>query len=110
MLMRFAMAMDPPMRRDDPTAGVKKLRIPGHGFLAWEEADVATFEAAHPVGSRARLALALLLFTAQRRSDVIRMGRQHMRGGLIGVKQQKTGAALWIPIHRDLQPILDASL
>ncbi len=37
------------------------------------------------------------------------MGRQHVRGGLISVKQQKTGTALWIPIHRDLQTILDAS-
>jgi integrase len=109
LLMRFALAMDPPMRRDDPTAGVKKLRIPGDGFRAWEEADITTFETSHPAGSRARLALALLLFTAQRRSDVIRMGRQHVRGGLIAVKQQKTGAALWIPIHRDLQAILDAS-
>jgi integrase len=109
MLMRFAMAMDPPMRRDDPTSGIKKLRIPGDGFRAWEEADIATFEAVHPIGSRARLALALLLFTAQRRSDVIRMGRQHIRDGLITVKQQKTGAALWIPLHRELQTILDAS-
>jgi integrase len=109
MLMRFALDMDPPMRRDDPTAGLKRLRVPGDGFLAWEDADIAVFEAAHPVGSRARLALALLLFTAQRRSDVIRMGRQHVRGGLIAVRQQKTGASLWIPIHRDLQAVLDGS-
>jgi integrase len=101
--------MDPPMRRDDPTAGLKRLRVPGDGFLAWEDADIAVFEAAHPVGSRARLALALLLFTAQRRSDVIRMGRQHVRGGLIAVRQQKTGASLWIPIHSDLQAVLDGS-
>jgi len=109
MLMRFALDMDPPMRRDDPTAGLKKLRVPGDGFRAWKDADIAVFEAVHPVGSRARLALALLLFTAQRRSDVIRMGRQHVRAGLIAVKQQKTGAALWIPIHRDLQAVLDAT-
>jgi integrase len=37
------------------------------------------------------------------------MGRQHVRGGPIAVKQQKTGAAIWIPIHSDLQTILDAS-
>ena len=40
------------------------MRVPGDGFRAWEDADIAVFEAAHPVGSRARLALALLLFTA----------------------------------------------
>ena len=67
------------------------------------------FETRHPIGSRARLAFALLLFTAQRRGDVVRMGRQHVRNGAISVRQQKTGAALEIPIHQDLQTVLDAT-
>jgi hypothetical protein len=37
------------------------------------------------VGSKARLALALLL-TGQRRSDVVRMGWQHLSGSAIAVK------------------------
>jgi len=53
-----------------------------------------------------RLALALLLYTAQRRSDVIRMGRQHIRhtpeGPALYVKQCKTGAELLIPIYPEL--------
>jgi hypothetical protein len=36
------------------------------GYRTWSESDIEEFEAAHPVGSRARLALALLLYTAQR--------------------------------------------
>lgn len=59
-------------------------------------------------GTRERLALALLVNTAQRRSDVVRMGRQHIRNGMIEVKQQKTGTKLAIPIHPDLQGVLDA--
>jgi integrase len=34
------------------------------------------------------------------------MGRQHIRNGLLHVTQQKTGKALAIPIHPDLQAIL----
>ena len=37
------------------------------GFHAWTVEEVAQFEAQHPVGSKARLALALLLYTGVRR-------------------------------------------
>jgi len=104
MLMKFAIEEE--LREDDPTAGLKPLPVAGDGFVAWSEADIEQFEAKHPVGSKARLALALLLYTAQRRSDVVRMGRQHVRGGLIAVRQQKTGSYLDIPIHPDLAAIL----
>ena len=93
----------------DPTQGVKRAPIKTAGYRTWTEADIATFEAKHPVGSRARLALALLLFTAQRRSDVTRLGRQHLRDGMLYVRQQKTGASLSIPLHPDLAAILDAT-
>ena len=36
--------------------------------------------------------MALLFYTGQRRSDVIRMGPQHVRNGAIFVRQRKTGA------------------
>ena len=63
----------------------------------------------HPIGSRARLALALLLYTAQRRSDVVRMGRQHVRDGVVHVRQLKTGAALAIPLHPALVAVIEAT-
>ncbi|WP_369413586.1 tyrosine-type recombinase/integrase [Caldovatus aquaticus] len=59
-----------------------------------------------PSGTRQRLALALLLYTGQRRSDVVRTGRQHLRGEALEVRQVKTGRRLTIPIH----PALAAEL
>ena len=59
--------------------------------------------------TRARLALALLLYTGQRRGDVIRMGAQHIRGGAIHLTQEKTGAALAIPVHPALAAIIASS-
>jgi integrase len=97
------------LRADDPTHGIRGTKIKTDGYRTWTEADIEAFEARHPVGSRARLALALLLYTAQRRSDVVRMGRQHVRNGALSVRQQKTGRALEIPVHPALQAVLDAT-
>jgi integrase len=110
-LMQFAVAES--LLTADPTAGIKNLSGKTDGFRTWNEDDIAAFEARHPIGTRERLALALLLNTAQRRGDVVRMGRQHVRktpdGPLIDVKQQKTGTKVAIPIHPDLQTVLDAT-
>ena len=77
---------------------------------SWTEGEIAQFEAHHPVGTKPRLALALLLYTAQRRSDVVRMGRQHIRNGALTVKQQKTGTELPpIPVLPELQVVLNAT-
>jgi integrase len=58
----------------DPTIGIKIKTPKSDGHSTWSEADIARFEARWPIGSRERLALGLLLYTAQRRSDVVRMG------------------------------------
>ena len=95
--------------RTDPTANIKQRAIKGDGFHTVTEEEIAQFEAHYPIGSKARLALALLLYTGQRRSDVVRMGRQHIRDGVLTVKQQKTGITLAIPVHPHLQTVLDAT-
>jgi len=110
-LMRFA--VDEEMIEVDPTARVKNIKTKSSGFHSWTEEEIATFEARHPVGTKARLAQGLLLYTGQRRADVVRMGPQHLRAGLNGaelyVKQQKTGTELLIPVVPDLQRVLDAT-
>jgi integrase len=104
-LFEHAIAVN--MITTNPASDVKKFKIQSDGFHTWTEAEVAQFEACHPVGSKARLALALLL-TGQRRSDVIRMGWQYIVGDAIKVTQEKTGTPLLIPL--DIDPSLPASL
>jgi integrase len=96
--------------KDDPTAGIK-LKAPKStgGHHTWTDEEIAQFEASHHVASKARLALALLLYTVQRRGDVIRMGRQHVRNGVLTITQQKTGVTLSIPVRAELKAILDAT-
>jgi integrase len=90
----------------DPTLGIRLRRMTGDGHHTWTEEQIAQFEAHHSIGTRERLAFALGLFTAQRRGDVVRMGRQHIRNGLLHVTQEKTGKALAIPVHPTLQAVL----
>lgn len=106
-LMTFAVEVG--IRDDNPTLDVRRPKIKTAGFRTWTEEDIAAFEVAHPVGTKARLAMALMLFTGQRRSDIVHMGRQHVRNGAIEVRQRKTGTVLTIPIHPDLQKIMDAT-
>jgi integrase len=106
-LMQYAVSAN--LCEADPTQGIKLKARKSDGIYTWSEQDIAAYEAAHGVGTKARLALALGLFTAQRRNDVLRMGRQHIHDGLLFVRQQKTGAELRIPVHPDLRAIIDAT-
>ena len=107
LLMRFAVERG--WRADDPTHAVRRIRVTSEGFRTWSEEEIAAFEARHPVGTRARLALDIALYTAQRRQDVVRFGRQHVRGEKIRVRQLKTGTALALPLHPNLRASLDAA-
>jgi integrase len=106
LLMQFA--IDAGIRADDPTLGVKRVKIKTDGYATWTEDDIAAFERRHPPGTMPRLALALLLGTGQRRGDVVRMARPHVRGDLIAVRQQKTGEPLMIPMGDELRAAIDA--
>jgi integrase len=101
--------IDVDMLKENLTLGIRLRPIKSDGFHTWTEDEIAQFATAHPIGSRERLAFALGLYSGQRRGDVIRMGRQHIRGGALYVKQAKTGATLAIPLHSELQAVLDAT-
>jgi integrase len=94
---------------DDPTLGVTREKIKTDGYRTWSEAEIARFEAHHPVGSKGRLAFALLLYTGQRRGDVVRIAPQDIHNGLLTIEQSKTEAHLEIPLHPKLRAIIDAT-
>jgi len=103
-LMRYTVEIG--LRDDNPVADVKLPNQKTDGYHSWTDAEIEQFEAYHGPGTRARLAQSLLLYTGQRRGDVIRMGRQHIRAGVVHVHQQKTGIELAIPIHATLAAII----
>jgi integrase len=83
------------------------------GYKTWSEAQIAKFEATHAIGTKARLAFALLLYTGQRRSDVIQMGWHNVHDDVLTIDQQKTEgneqAHLEIPLHPKLREIIEAT-
>lgn len=105
-LVRHAVQLG--MRRDNPFDATKPFRIKSTGYHTWTDEEVRQFEARHPLGTKPRLAMALLLQTAQRRSDAVRMGRQHVSDGRIGVTQVKTGTRLLLPMLPELVAAIDA--
>ena len=76
--------------------------------------DVQRFKKRHPVGTKARLALALLLYLGQRRSDIVLLGKQHVgKGGWLRFTQYKNRnrkpVTLALEIIPELRRIIDAS-
>lgn len=106
-LMAFALTEG--LITHDPTRGVKPVRVKDTGgFQTWTHDQIASYRARHALGTRARLAFELLICTGQRRSDVIRMGRQHVREGILSIRQQKTRNLVEIPLLPELREALEA--
>jgi integrase len=111
-MMKHAIEIE--LREDDPTREIKALRPKSkQGFHRWTEPEIAQFETRHPIGTKARLALALGLYTGQARQDVVRMGPQHITDEVLtwvrGKTETTTGTELAIPIHPILRKIIDAT-
>ena len=102
-------AVETGMRIDNPALGIRLGRRKGDGYHTWTEQEIERFEACHSVGSKARLALALGIYSGQRRSDVVALGPRDIREGVLFVTQSKTGVRLAIPVHPDLAAIIEAT-
>lgn len=92
----------------DPVKDTKPPKAEGEGYHRWSEDELATFEAKHPLGTKPRLAFALLLYSAQRSGDVRFMTHAMIAGGRIPLSQSKTSNAVDVPIMAPLREALDA--
>jgi len=109
----FAWAIEEDEAPHDPTAGVRPLKHVSSGVHSWELQEIEAYEKRHPLGTKARLAMALLLYTACRREDAVRLGPKHLRDGRLRYRQAKnehrSPVDMDIPIHPDLQAAIDAA-
>lgn len=106
ILMQYA--VDLGWRKDNPASrpGIKANKKGGH--RPWEEDELAPFRKHWALGTVERTAFELMLNTAQRGSDVVKVRWSHILDGMIRVRQLKTDAMVWIPISLDLQQALEA--
>lgn len=98
----------------NPAKDVPYINTPGEGFHRWTAEEVSKFEAKHPVGTMARLAFDLLLFTGVRRSDVVRLGPpMEIDGGtalkfIVTKGQRRLKKELALPILPKLRRSIEA--
>jgi integrase len=88
----------------NPTVGVSRLHKAKKEHQPWSDGVLAAFDAAAP--GHLRLGVMLLLYTGQRRSDVVQMRWSQFDGDTIEVVQQKTGEPVTIPCHKRLRATL----
>lgn len=101
-------AMDMGLRETNPALKIEPLDGL-YEHRAWEEQEIAAYRKRWLLGSVERTAFELGLNTGQRGIDIVAMESKHIGDdGMISVKQQKTGARVWIPISNDLKAALDA--
>jgi integrase len=93
----------------NPAAGVTLFPSSESGFLPWDDADLERFEKRWKVGTRERLAFDLLLYTGLRRSDAVRLGKQHVKGGVLSITTAKTGAVVTLPLLAPLAASIEAT-
>lgn len=94
------------MRKDNPALGIKLRSRKTEGYHSWSEDEIQQFEQRHPIGSKPRLALALLLYAAVRKTDAVALGPPNVRSGWLHFKQSKTGGQLQIPVAPPLAEII----
>jgi integrase len=90
----------------NPIIGIDAFK--GGSHHTWTEGELQTFEKRWPIGTRQRLAYALLLYTTQRVGDVAKMHRSDLVDGELHVIQQKTGAELYLPFVEEIRTALTA--
>lgn len=88
----------------NPGARLKKLKGKGNPIAVWSKEEIALFLGA--CDPHMRTAVLVALYTGQRASDVVRMEWKDVLGGVVRVRQKKTGEPLDIPCH----PVLKAHL
>jgi integrase/recombinase XerD len=109
-LFAWACEEKPEIAPHNPTLGVRKIKYASDGHHSWSPEEIAQYRDRHPLGSKARLALDLLLYTGGRREDAVRFGLQNVRNNRVRFRQAKNEHRNPIDIDIPLHPELAASI
>lgn len=105
MKLVFEFAIDSGWIDENPAIGAAAPKHKTDGYHTWTKEEVIRYQEYHPLGTQARLALDIMLYTGLRISDAIRLGPQHIKDAMLSVKTKKTGADIYIPV---LPPLLSS--
>lgn len=92
----------------DPTAGKSVRKPKTRGFPEWTEEELDQYAARWPLGTRERVMWGVFCFSGLRRGDAARLGKQHIRNGVITIDTEKNNTRVTIPVLPELAEILAA--
>lgn len=93
----------------NPTIDVDRLKVKSDGFPAWDESDVRLFCSKWQIGTPQRLAIEIAMHTGLRRSDLVRVGRQHLRDNVLSIRTEKTGAVITVELPQRVLDIIEST-
>ena len=100
------------IEKQNPVAQAAPIAVPRGGFHSWTEVEIAQYRAHWKLGTKARLALEIFLWTAQRRGDASKFGRKHVVNSQIevtpGKTKNSTGASVSLPAAPQLAEAIAA--
>jgi integrase len=106
--------------KTNPFIGLEAIKHKSQHHHIWSEDELNTFQAFHKVGTQARLALDLMLYTGARRGDVVKLGPKNLGpvvNPMTGVKEtwikfkpSKTSHSTDVDVHIPVVPPLRDSL
>jgi len=105
-LMRLAVKWK--YAKENPMLSAERIKHKTKGYETWTDTDIEKFRAHWAEGTPQRIAFEILLYTGLRRSDAVKLGRQHIQGDYIVITTKKSGnmVELNIPIHLDFRRVL----
>jgi integrase len=94
----------------DPAKEVSFLTVKTKGFTPWTAEDVFKYRERWELGTSERVALEVILNTGLRRSDAVRLGRQHVKDEVATITLQKTEKTSNVTVHIPILPALQRAL
>lgn len=103
----FSWAVESGFIQTNPAKDVQPRKYFSEGHHTWTLAEYDQFVDRHPVGTQAHLAMSLMLYTAGRREDAVRLGPGHIKDGFIKFTQAKNEhkkpVTIETPVAADLE-------
>ena len=99
----------PSMRKDNPTDGIATPKMPkSKGHHTWTDAEIEQYRNYWPLGTQQRLVMEFALEAVSRRCEVVLLGPQHIKNGVISIARMHGSADVEIPVTPELRAACDA--
>jgi integrase len=97
----------------NPAEGITRTRNDGgdnDGHLAWPIELIEQYEKCWPIGTKQRLVFDIYLYVGVRRGDAARLGKQHIRRGIVHLMTEKSQGTMpiYVPVHPALAKSIKA--